>query len=59
MSKRRPAAVTVGITVIARSVLSVALAMTGGVPRSTKPCPTHGHSGGHRGSGRDKKERRE
>jgi hypothetical protein len=55
MSKRITAAVTAGIAALALSVPSVGFATKGGVPHSTKPCPTHSHSGKHKGSGHGKK----
>jgi hypothetical protein len=55
MSKRIPAAVMAGIAAIALSVPSVGLATKGGAPHSTKPCPTHSHSGKRKGSGKGKK----
>ena len=35
---------------LAASVPATGLANTGGVPHSTKPCPTHSHSGKHKGA---------
>ena len=37
------------------SVPSIGFANQGGVPHSTKPCPTHSHSGKHNGSTKGKK----
>jgi hypothetical protein len=50
MSKRITAAVAAGIAALALSVPSVGFATKGGMPHSTKPCPTHTHSGKHEGS---------
>jgi hypothetical protein len=55
MSKRITAAVTAGVagTRAVRSVGRVRHA--GGVPHSTKPCPTHSDSGEHKGVRHGKK----
>jgi hypothetical protein len=50
MSKRVSAAVAAGVVALALSVPSIGFANKGGVPHSTKPCPTHSHSGKHNGS---------
>jgi hypothetical protein len=55
MSKRITGAVTAGIAALALSVPSVGFATKGGVPHSTKPCPSHKHSGKHNGSGHGNK----
>jgi hypothetical protein len=34
---------------------AVTMANQGGVSHSTKPCPTHSHSGKHNGAGKGKK----
>ena len=55
MSRRVASAVTAGVATLALSVPSVGFATKGGVPHSTKPCPTHSHSGKHNGSGKGMK----
>lgn len=45
--------VVVGVVTAALAAASVpatGLANTGGVPHSTKPCPTHSHTGKHKGA---------
>jgi hypothetical protein len=55
MRKRITAAVTAGVAAFALSIPSVGLATKGGVPHSTKACPTHKHAGKHKGSTHGKK----
>jgi len=55
MSRRVASAVTAAVAALALSVPSVGFAAKGGVPHSTKPCPTHSHSGKDKGSGHGKK----
>jgi hypothetical protein len=55
MVKRITAAVAAGVVAIALSVPSIGFANKGGVPHSTKPCPTHKHSGKKNGSGKGQK----
>jgi hypothetical protein len=55
LSKRITAAVTAAVAALGLSVPSVGFATKGGVPHSTTPCPTHSHSGKHKGSGHGKK----
>jgi hypothetical protein len=43
------------VVALALSVPSIGFATKGGVPHSTKPCPTHKHSGKHNGSGKGHK----
>jgi hypothetical protein len=49
-------AVAVGLTAgaLAVSVPATGLANTGGVPHSTKPCPTQSHAGKHKGAAHGK-----
>ncbi len=48
---------TLGAVVAALAVAppAVTLANTGGQPHSTNPCPTHSHTGKHKGSGKGHK----
>ena len=55
MRKRITATVAAGIAALALCAPSVGLANKGGVPHSTKACPTHSHSGKHKGAGHGKK----
>jgi hypothetical protein len=53
--KRFAAALVAGIAALAMSIPTVAFANKGGVPHSTKACPTHKHSGKDKGSSEDHK----
>ena len=55
MSRRIRAGLAAGVAILALSVPSVGLANKGGTPHSQKPCPTHSHSGKHKGAGHGKK----
>ena len=55
MSKRLSAAVAAGAVAVALSVPAIGFANQGGTPHSTKACPTHSHSGKHKGAGHGKK----
>jgi hypothetical protein len=55
MGKRITAAAAAGVVALALSVPSVGFANKGGVSHSTKPCPTHSHSGKHNGAGKGMK----
>lgn len=55
MSKRVTSGIVAAIVAIAMSVPAVGLANKGGTPHSTKACPTHRHSGKHKGSLKGKK----
>jgi hypothetical protein len=55
MSKRITSGIVAAIAAAALSVPAVGLANKGGTPHSTKPCPTHTHSGKHKGSSHGKK----
>jgi len=55
LSKRITAAITAGVAALAMPVPSLGFADKGGVPHSTKPCPTHKHTGKHKGSSHGKK----
>jgi hypothetical protein len=48
-------AATLTTVAVALSVPAFAQAGKGGVPHSTKPCPTHKNKGKHNGAGKGKK----
>jgi hypothetical protein len=55
MSKRIASGIAAAVVAMALSVPSVGFANKGGVPNSTKSCPTHKHHGKHKGAGKGKK----
>ena len=55
MSKRITSGIVAAIAEAALSVPAVGLANKGGTQHSTKSCPTHKHSGKHKGSSHGKK----
>lgn len=55
MRTRLTAGIVAAVAAIGMSVPAVGLANKGGTPHSTKACPTHKHSGKHKGSTKGKK----
>lgn len=51
----RKAVAAVTATALALAIPASGLAAKGGQPSSTKPCPTHKHSGKHKGATHGKK----
>jgi hypothetical protein len=54
MRRRITAGVTAGVIAFALAVPSLGFAKNGGVPNSPKSCPTHVHSGKHKGLSKGK-----
>ena len=50
MYKRVTVRVATVVAALALAAPAATLANSGGTPHSTKPCPTHKHSGKHNGS---------
>jgi hypothetical protein len=55
MYKRVSVRVATVVAALALAAPAVTLADAGGQPHSTKPCPTHKHSGKHNGSSKGQK----
>lgn len=55
MIKRASVSVAAVVATLALSAPAATLANPGGQPHSTKPCPTHKHSGKHNGSTKGQK----
>ena len=55
MYKRASVRVAAAVAALALAVPATTVAAQGGHPNSTKPCPTHKHSGKHNGSTKGKK----
>jgi hypothetical protein len=53
--KRLAAICAAGAASLALALPTAGIASKGGVPHSTKPCPTHKHQGKHKGAGHGKK----
>jgi hypothetical protein len=55
MSKRFTSGLVAAIVAVSMSIPAIGLANKGGVPHSTKACPTHKHSGKHKGASKGHK----